>query len=107
MDIVLAALPLALIYQAVNLVRFAKAKALSEVVTVVAAGLVGVGAAFLIAASDFASAITWNEVTLEGLNGAGLTLVGLAWAAGAGVVNDVFGALDNNRNTSKPTLIDE
>lgn len=80
----------ALIYAASNLLKLAIAGEFKSVITQLASWLIGVGAVFLLQASDFAPAVAVGDAwTLDGLNAWSTVLVGLTLAGVGNFAYDI------------------
>lgn len=86
-----------LVYAGANLVKMAVAGQTGPVVTQLMSWLIGVGATFLFAASDFGDSMpVGDQWTLGALNGVSLVIVGLSVA---GVGNFAYDVVPKNTPT--------
>lgn len=96
-----------LVFQVINFVRYLKAGDTNGIVTTVAVWVAGVSVVFLVAQTDFARSITITDTTLANLNAWSLLFVGLTVSSIGNFANEALGAVDANRTTQKPQLVDE
>lgn len=97
----------ALVMAALNLVKFARARDVNGVVSILAAWVIGVGVVFLLAGSDFAAGIELGDTgeTLDTVNNFSLILVGVTFAAAAQALYDFKSAFDQSDSAKKPPLV--
>lgn len=93
---------IALIWKIVDFVKYLRARNSEAVVTQAAVWFAGVGVIFLLAATDFASAINVGDLSLGTLNAASLILLGLSVGSSASVLVDVKKAVDNTDSAAVP-----
>lgn len=110
MDIATAGLLVSSIYLVVNFLKFLTNKEWNAVIT----NLAGVGGGWLvITVAAHAEVLGGLTVPIAGLedtpvdmfNWADTLIVSVALAGGASVTNGLLGAIDSNRDTSKPALL--
>lgn len=96
----------AMIQKVTDLVAFATAKDWKAVVKQVIAYLTGVAAVAVVNAAEVADeyVLPGFDQTLSDLNTAGVVLVGIALASGAGVVRDFINSRDNNSTSYVPPI---
>lgn len=105
MDFVLAAGIVLLISQALNLVKYFKAKDWNGVVSIVAGWVIGVAVLLLAAQTIFANGFPIAGVPLSDLDFWSVVMVGMTFSsAGSGVYNFTK-AVDANTSTKTPPLI--
>lgn len=105
MEVVPAALLLALVVQFVNFLKYVKAGDKNGIFTQLIAWVSGVGGVFLIAQTDWASTVDVGAFTLATLNGWSLFVLGLLIASGGGLAVEFKKALDDNDSAAKPNFL--
>lgn len=108
MPVAVLALMGVLVTKAVDWVRHLRARDWNAVVTQAVVWGAGVGAAFLLAASDFADKVTFDElggVALADLNGPSLVFVGMAVLSGFSKLVDLTKAVDSSQSAAVPPLV--
>lgn len=108
MPVAVLALLGALVSKIVDFARQVRAKDWNAVVTQLVAWAAGVAGAFLLAASDFAEGVTFDQLggySLADLNGASLTFIGMAVLSVASKLVDVQKAVDGSQSAAVPPLL--
>jgi hypothetical protein len=108
MPVAILALLGALVTKVVDFARHVRAKDWNAVVTQLVAWAAGVAGAFLLAASDFANGVTFDQLggyKLSDLNGASLTFIGMAVLSVASKLVDVQKAVDGSQSAAVPPLL--
>lgn len=108
MPVAVLALMGVLVTKVVDFARQLRARDWNAVVTQAVAWAAGVGAAFLLAASNFADKVTFDQlggVALADLNGPSLVFVGTAVLSGFSKLVDLTKALDNSQSAAVPPLL--
>ncbi len=107
LDIVpLAALGL-VVKTTVDILRYLRGKDWNGAGTLLIAWVGGLLAAVLFANTDFADSIQVGDQTLGQLNLASLVVIGLTIGSVGAGFNELTGALDANRSTAKPHLVEK
>lgn len=102
MDFVPLVAAVALIWKAVDFVRYLRARDVDSALTQTVVWLVGVGVTFLLAATNYAGGIVIGDVTLGLMNWQSLLLVGLSLGSSASALVDVKKAIDNTDSAAVP-----
>lgn len=98
----------ALVTKVVDFARQVRAKDWNAAVTQLVAWGAGIAGAFLLAASDFAGRITFDQLggyALEDLNGASLTFLGMSVLSVFSKLVDVQKAVDGSQSAAVPPLL--
>lgn len=91
----------------IDILRYVKGRDWNGAGTLLIVWVAGFGAATLFAQTDFADVLRVGDLTLGQLNAASLVVIGLTIGSTAANANELLGAVDAHRNTSKPHLIDD
>jgi succinate dehydrogenase/fumarate reductase flavoprotein subunit len=92
---------------AMDILRYLRGRDWNGAGSLLIVWLGGFGAAVLFAATDFADSIVVGDMSLGNLNAASLVVFGLVIGSVAANGNELLGAIDQNRSTAKPHLIDD
>lgn len=109
MPVAILALMGALISKIVDFARQVRARDWNAVVTQAVAWAAGVAGAFLLAASDFADGVVFDQLggyALSDLNGASLIFVGMAVLSAFSTLRDLTKAVDGSQSAAIPPLLD-
>lgn len=90
MEFVPIAVAAALVWKIVSFVKFLMSGDKNKAVTQLVTWAAGIGVAFLLAASDFASSVDVGDHTLGNLNGASVILFGVALGSVAAAAYDTL-----------------
>lgn len=105
MNIGAAVLIGALISTLLDLVRYAKAKDVNGVSTLLAGFAIGVAVIFLASASKVTSTYRFNGIALDNLDWASKVFVGMLAVGLFAKVVDITKAIDSSRTSAKPFLV--
>jgi purine-cytosine permease-like protein len=89
----------------VDILRYLRGRDWNGAATLLIAWVGGLAAAALFAQTDFADSIVVGDQSLGALNAASLVVFGLVLGSVGANANELFGAIDQHRNTSKPKLV--
>lgn len=97
----------AVIYTAVNLLKYLRARDWNGVVTLLVAAVIGIGIACWMANSDLTETLTPIEggVPLKDMDFGSLALFGIALSSTFSVVTDFRKAFDASDSAAKPSLL--
>jgi purine-cytosine permease-like protein len=91
----------------VDILRYLRGRDWNGAGTLLIAWVGGLAAAALFAQTDFADSIAVGDQSLGALNAASLVVFGLVLGSVGANANELFGAIDQNRSTAKPHLVDD
>jgi NADH:ubiquinone oxidoreductase subunit F (NADH-binding) len=104
MEFVAMAVLIATVKNLIDLARRATGGDGRGALTQVLSYLVGFGVAALFSTTAYAAELDFGGITLADANVGTLAVIGLALGSSAGVVKDVFKAVDNTQSESTPPL---
>lgn len=105
MEVISAITLIALIWKAVDFVKFVTNKDVNSTVTQVTVWVAGIGVSFLAAESNVAQNIVLAGTRFADMNTGSLVLIGLLLGSTSSAVVDLKKARDNNDTAATPSLL--
>lgn len=102
MDFIPLVAAVALVWKAVDFVRYLQARDTANVTTQLVVWVVGVAVTFLLAGTNFADGIVIGDVGVGSMNWQSLLLIGLSLGSSASAVVDFKKAVDNTDSAAVP-----